>query len=162
MIRTSSLVFRVLSRAALLGLIAISLHGVSAAGTGQCATTRVDEPFVLPDGSEHPAGIVTLCHDRKFNPVSSLHTMYVDHMPVGLFRSHPEVTDDANETGYFMLFARGADRPLRLVGYGLPGRGGSRTHVLDRPRVVVKQFIDQAKASAPSNETIVLVPAFLD
>jgi hypothetical protein len=173
--RASLSILSVVFKAGLLGVVLFSLQGVAVAGTGVCATATLEEPFVLPDGSEHPAGRLTLCRDGRYSPVSAMHRTFVNRMPVGIFNGREEqgaqLADDEN---YFMLFTRRSDRPLRLVAYSLPDYGGSQTHVLHRPRVVVKDSIDRAvtsagsavdassASSASSDETLLFVPAMLD
>ena len=47
-----------------------SFTGAAEAGRSRCASAVVSETFVLPDGSEHAGGKLTLC-DRSYNPVRS-------------------------------------------------------------------------------------------
>ena len=131
------------------------------AGGGVCATAEVAEAFVLPDGSQHPAGMLTLCHERAFNPVSSFNSAFVDRRPVALFTSHHDTVEPDAGSDYFLLFARAADERLRLVGYTLPRRSGAETRMLDRPQVTVKQILDQGVVER-SNDSLIFLPATLD
>ena len=62
----------------------------SRAAGGVCSSARVDEAFVLPDGSQHSAGELTVCVSQNLTPVASLHRTFVDGMPIGacLARGH--------------------------------------------------------------------------
>ena len=108
---------------------------------GDCASAEIGESFVLPDGSVHEAGMLTLCFRQDYSPVSTLHTTYVDQMPVGMFSStrteaaalENEPNDDETPNDYFMLFDRRPGSPLRLAGYGLSTSGAVETFILDRP-----------------------------
>jgi len=157
----------IVSGVALLGLLGFltgSLATPASAGSGVCATATIAEPFVLPDGSRHPAGVLKLCHGGTFSPVSSFHTTFVDRMPVAMFLGHHQTVAPAEDSAYALLFARADDSQLRLIGYTLPSRGGAETHMLDRPRVVVKQYLDPRPQVADSEAatTLVFVPATLD
>jgi hypothetical protein len=104
------------------------------ASSGSCASAEVGEPFLLPDGSEHPAGRLTLCLGSEFTPVTSLYRTFVDRMPVGSFASRRVETDRSE--GRFMMFDRNAEGTLRLAGYTAPSGDGAETFLLRRPAQV--------------------------
>ena len=54
------------------------------AGQRLCTSATIEEPFILPDGSEHEAGDLKICHLQKHYPTSSLLVSYVDGKNVGL------------------------------------------------------------------------------
>ena len=88
-----------------------------------CVRADVAEAFVLPDGSQHPAGQLRICLDRDYSPVAGLHTIAADGRTSGMFLSRrvkPEVdSPDAPQ----VAFVRDASGVLVLRGYTL-ARGG--------------------------------------
>jgi hypothetical protein len=59
-----------------------------------CVRADIAETFVLPDGSQHPAGPLRICLDRDYSPVAGLHTIAADGRTSGMFLSRrvkPEV-----------------------------------------------------------------------
>jgi hypothetical protein len=111
---------------------------------------------VLPDGTEHASGAITLCQDLDFTPASALHVSYVDGMPIGMLLGNRSVAEAAGDDRPFMLFARDSGGLLHLRGYGVPGRGGFETYELGLPggerRVTTQQLFALA-------DHRVLVPA---
>ncbi len=146
-LRTACLV----SRPAVLSVLAPALFLVctteSRADDGICASAHVDEAFVLPDGSEHPSGRLTLCLSRDLTPVASLHRTFVDGMPIGAFTSRRTAIE--GEDGQYFLFDRAAAGTLSLAGYSCPYRGGSGTFLLDRSGEVRVRQGTRASASKP-------------
>jgi hypothetical protein len=111
----------------------LALPGTAQAGQRLCTSATIEEPFVLPDGSEHAAGSLKLCHLQKHYPTSELLVSYVDGKNVGLLlgvSGHNESSPDADP---FLMFARGRDGRLRLYGYGLNKASGMATFTLHRP-----------------------------
>ncbi len=107
----------------------------AAAAPGACTTAKVDSPMVLPDGTGHPSGTLTLCATRKFSPVASLHKTSIDRHTIGLLMSRSELAESASDTDPFMMFYRQADGSLLLYGYAVPEGGNkTRTYRLVDPR----------------------------
>ena len=93
-----------------------SFTGAAEAGRSRCASAVVSETFVLPDGSEHAGGKLTLC-DRSYNPVRSFLGTYVDGVAVGWFvtdRRRTELSAEGTET---IVFRRDTAGRLRLVAF---------------------------------------------
>ncbi len=103
------------------------------AATDVCISATVSAPILLPDGSEHSAGILTLCPRGEYFPATSFHETYVNRMPVALFLSHSCVSEGLAEGEPFMMFYREPDGSLRLYGYALPSRGHMATYFLEQP-----------------------------
>jgi len=119
-----------------LGLLAFS--GVVLGGQrGICTSATVDEPFLLPDGSLHEPGKITLCADRAYSPVSWMHAAYVDRMPVAMLLSRAGTSEGRprNATPFIVLHRDGRGL-LHLAGYAVPsGRGEMLTYRMDLARV---------------------------
>jgi hypothetical protein len=105
----------------------------SAQAAGACTTALIEEPFRLPDGSLHPSGELTLCLERSFSPIASLHEVRVDNMGIGLFMGRRETSlglgDDPRP---FMMFQRLSGGELLLVGVARPLRDRMQVHYLAR------------------------------
>jgi hypothetical protein len=104
-----------------------------AAGPGACATAQVPEPFVLPDGSEHPAGSLRICPVQRHVPTTELLVSYVNGKQIGLLLG----TSGHNEIGpgeeSFMIFARDPAGRLQLYGYVIQEGDRLATYRLERP-----------------------------
>ena len=126
-------------------ILAFAFPPTLASGDG-CTSADVNEPFVLPDGSVHPAGKVTLCHSHEHSPVKSMHRVLVDRQPVGMFFSERQIiVDESKPSPYYLIFERSSVGPLRLVGYGRPSGAETATYLLDRPiRVDVRDSVGAA------------------
>ncbi len=119
----------------LLILVLIVAASPAAAGRGDCTTAMVDSPMVLPDGTLHPSGTLTLCTTRKFSPVSSLHKTSINRQTIGLLMSRTDIAESTENTDPFMMFYRQADGSLLLYGYAVPEAGNkTRTYRLVDPR----------------------------
>lgn len=118
----------------MLGLGALLLSGsVASAAESLCVGATVQEPVRLPDGTEHPAGRLTVCLGRVWSPVFSRHRTYIDGMTVSLLISRHSVIKGPSPADPFMTFYREPDGRLRLVGYTLPCHGGMETYRLGQP-----------------------------
>jgi hypothetical protein len=80
-----------------------------------------------------PAGTLTLCDTRKFSPVASLHTIFVDRRPIGMFLSRRRNAEAIGEASPEIAFERDAAGTLDLMGYVLPTRGPSVVYLMTRP-----------------------------
>ena len=152
---------KTLGVAALLVNAALIAPGAQAA-SGGCYSATIDEAFVLPDGSQHDAGSLRLCNDRAYSPVSSLHRVHVDGMPVGMHVTRHSSGKGTGVDEPTMIFNREADGRLRLLGYALPCRCKMDLHVFNHPtvRVDVGEFMLLAAGETRStNESLILIAA---
>lgn len=111
---------------------------VRAADSGGCVTGHIPVPFVLPDGSVHPAGEFTACSDRTLSPVKNLQRISVSGAVQGLFIA-TEVPAEAEAERPYLTFHRAGNGDLILGGITLPASSRwdrSRTFRLsDRARI---------------------------
>ena len=114
----------------LTALFVLFLTVSPAAANGSCATAEVTERFVLPDGSEHGPGKITLCPDQS-TPAQAMHVGYVDRAPIGLFLSHRGLSEAPVETRPYMMFARDERGRLHLYGFAAPTSSGMETFLFD-------------------------------
>jgi len=113
---------RVSSRLAAV-LVCLTVGGAAwAVVPAHCIAIDVPAPFVLPDGTVYPAGELRLCLNRNFNPVSGLHRVYIEHMPVGFLMSRVSKAETPKDAGPSVLFYSDAGQ-LRLVGYTVASNG---------------------------------------
>ena len=108
-------------------LFGLALAGTTSAGE-DCASAAVDKPILLPDGSRHEAGLLTLCLTRDFSPVTSLHLAFVDRRQVGQWLGRRGTSESAAGQGPVMVFERQRDGALRLSGYAMPSNRGMVTY----------------------------------
>lgn len=126
-------VSRVSSRWAVLLVTILAALNVAGAASSGCSKAVVAEPFVLPDGSEHAGGTLTLC-DRPYTPAHSFLATYVNGVATGLFVTDLRHTEAGGTTDH-VIFRRQADGRLRLVAFATPGeRGGELYSMRDRKR----------------------------
>lgn len=97
----------------------------SAGGAGVCITAKVDTPFHLPNGRLYPAGTLTLCNGGSYSPVDNFQRVLVGGSTIGLFVSSRRVAELRSSGAPQILFNRGSDGNLSLVGYILPSLGES-------------------------------------
>jgi hypothetical protein len=114
----------------LAALFVLFLTVSPAAANGSCATAEVTERFVLPDGSEHGPGKITLCPDQN-SPVQAMHVGYVDRSQIGLFLSYRGRSEAPVETRPYMMFARDERGRLHLYGFATPVADGMETYLFD-------------------------------
>ncbi len=107
-------------------------QGAALAAQNICVSAEVPGPILLPDGSWHPAGLLTLCRRGDYSPVAAFHETYVDHMPIGLLLSRRGVSE-CPAVEPFMVFYRQADGRLRLYGYALPSGDHMTNYFLEPP-----------------------------
>jgi hypothetical protein len=125
---------------------------------GTCATAVVDEAFVLPDGSERAAGRLSLCVEKQFSPVQTLHEVMIDGMPIGMTLSRHENSGVTDSTQAAMIFTRGVDGRLYLRGYTTPARENMDVFTLQRPRGRLGATTARATA-VPGEVPVVLIAA---
>jgi hypothetical protein len=123
-----------------------------------CVRAMIEEPFVLPDGSEHPAGLLRICLDRAYSPVAGLHTIVAGDHVAGKFlsrRMKPEgVTSDSPQ----VAFVRDAAGALWLRGYTLTRGDAVEAYWIAPPRE--RRTVVRAPSPTASNtETVWLAAA---
>ena len=117
-------------------VIVTSAAGHVEAQPRTCVRATVDEPFVLPDGSRHPAGLLRICLDRDYSPVSGLHTIVSeDHTP-GWFLSRRIRVEGEDAASPRMAFVRDSSGALRLRGYTLARGIRVEAYWIEPPRGV--------------------------
>ncbi len=110
------------------GWLAVAMAALIAGGASwavvpaHCVSLEVPSPFVLPDGTVHPAGELRLCLDRNFNPVSGLHRIYIERSPAGRFLSRVSSPETPRDSRPAVLFFADGGR-LRLIGYTVAANG---------------------------------------
>ena len=106
------------------GFVLVTLFAVTApaiaSGGSNCTTASIAEPFVLPDGTQHEAGQLKLCVEGRHSPIAHKHTTYVDGMVVGLHIGRTGTSEGPATAGSYVMFGRGVDGRLRLIGYAGP------------------------------------------
>ena len=117
---------RQVSRVVFAGLAAAILlvPVTSAHADGSCVAARVEDQVVLPDGSVHEPGIVTICPETKLSPAVRLCSIAVNGRTVGVWMNRVSeggrfVTDDGRVT-----MRRLANGHLALAYYYWPGADG--------------------------------------
>lgn len=84
-----------------------------------CVRADIAETFVLPDGSQHPAGQLRICLDRDYSPVAGLHTIAADGHTTGMFLSRRIKPEVGSAGASQVAFVRDAGGVLVLRGYML-------------------------------------------
>jgi len=148
-----------------LGLVAtvalVLVFGAGAVHAGSCTTALIEEPFVLPDGTEQEAGRLTLCVERKFSPVQSLHEVKINDMPMGMALSRHSTTSVSDARQPALIFTRGTNGQLCLLGYTTPAREGMRVYTLQHPRAGRNLTQVASSSNAPTTGSPVVLIAAL-
>ena len=110
--------------------LAICASAAWAQENGICVTADVPEAFTLPDGSEHPAGRLTLCPVEALSPVTELHSVSVDGRGLRFAMSRRALAESYSGPRSEILFRRSADGGLVLVGYVVPFGTRSRSYAM--------------------------------
>lgn len=123
---------------------------------GTCVTADVPEAYVLPDGSTHAAGRLTLCVIEAFTPVVGLHRIDagVDGPRMAMSRRDTAgeyVGDEAQ-----VVFRRSPDGGLRLAGYVLPNGGHPLRYAFQAAASWPRVGADTSVAWAPKGSSEVL------
>jgi len=153
---------RFLFPAVTLASVVLLLAGGAQAGqSGRCVSATIPWPFVLPDGTSHPAGPLTLCLARLHNPVTGLHVVRVGGHPVGQYASRLGRGEDTGEDGPVMVFERSARGSYRLIGYALPHRDELETYRFYDPRQGQRDLLARAPLLPPHTppDTVLLAAA---
>ena len=91
---------------------------------GNCVAARIDSQVVLPDGSVHEPGIVTICPETKLSPAVRLCSIAVNGRTAGVWMNRVSeggkfVADDGT-----LSLRRLANGHLALADYYWPGADG--------------------------------------
>jgi hypothetical protein len=101
---------------------------------GKCTSAHLAEQVLLPDGSLHPPGTLTLCDSRSYSPVSTIHATYMDGMPVGMMLSRRGTSEGGAERQPFVMLVRDGSGLLHLYGYAVPSGKHMVTYRMQQPR----------------------------
>jgi hypothetical protein len=136
-----------------------ALAGVAeAAGRGRCTSAYMNEGVLLPDGSSHPPGLLTICESRSISPVASHHSVHIDGMPVTMLISRRGRSEGGAERDPFVMLSRDSEGRLHLYGYALPARDRMVTYQLvpgKRARAAVQAALREGDTSG--EPTVLLV-----
>ena len=91
---------------------------------GDCVAARIDSEVVLPDGSVHEPGILTICPETKLSPAVRLCSIAVNGRTAGVWMNRVSeggrfVSDDGT-----LSLRRLANGHLALADYYWPGADG--------------------------------------
>ena len=111
----------------LFGVVAALVLTMAAApirAEGSCVAARIDSEVVLPDGSVHEPGIVTICPETKLSPAVRLCSIAVNGRTAGIWMNRVSeggrfVADDGT-----VSLRRLANGHLALADYYWPGADG--------------------------------------
>ena len=101
---------------------AVFFASIATAAETPCVTAAVPSPIVLPDGSVHVGGTLTVCEVRSLSPVATFHRIAIDGRAVGMFVSRRGASEAAAEAAPTLLFEDEGAGELVLVGYVVPSR----------------------------------------
>ena len=144
-----------------LALCLVAAQGAAGAAKGVCVSAEIDEAFRLPDGSDYPAGRLTLCHHSDYSPVASFHRTKVDGMTVSMHLSRLGESEMGDSGSPFMMFSREADGTLLLLGYANSRQDEGTVHAFPRERKSRKQLQVDAQPDA-SPTPVIRLAASLD
>ena len=121
-----------------------------------CVRATLDEAFVLPDGSWHPAGLLRICLDRELAPGAGLHTIVAEQAASRhLSRRTPVETEDRAASR--LAFVRDRTGILLFRGYTLVHDGRveaywirpSRSHGAETAAAIPTETVWLAAAVLP-------------
>ena len=134
--QVSRVVFGAMTAAALI------LSATPARADKGCIAARVHDPVVLPDGSLHEAGIVTICPETRLSPSVRLCSIAVNGRTAGIWMNRVSeggrfVADDGT-----VALRRLASGHLALADYYWPGPDGrpvTAANAAARPPEVLRE-----------------------
>ena len=126
-------------RSVILVLIVAFAAADMAAQPRTCVRADVEEPFLLPDGSVHPAGLLRICIDRDYSPVAGLHSIAAGDGARGIFLSRRIKAEGVTNGSPRLAFVRDVAGILVFRGYTLQRRGRMETYWLKVPEALVVQ-----------------------
>lgn len=116
-------------------LVVAAASTLAVAERGSCVVAQVPSPYVLTDGSVHPAGPIRLCVEPASSPAFGVHRIAASDGQATFARSHRARAEGGADVSPAVLFRRGDDGALLLVGYVVPERGTAFRYLM-RPEVV--------------------------
>ena len=149
-------------RLIVLALCLVAAQGAAEAAGGVCVSAEIEEPFRLPDGSAHPAGRLTLCHQSDFSPVASIHRSQVDGMTVSMHMSRRGESERNDSDAPVMMFGRQADGMLLLLGYAHSGRDKTTMHAFPRDKKSRQQHQFDVQPDDANPTPVIRLAASLD
>lgn len=151
---------RNLELAGVLALVIVTFSAREAVAQPRtCVRADIEEPFVLPDGSRHEAGLLRICLDRDYSPVAGLHSIVAGDARSGTFLSRRVKPEATAQAGPQLAFVRDAQGALVLRGYMLERRGAVEAYWLEVPRRKRALPPESLVAAAPETGTIWLAAA---
>lgn len=154
-----------LARAVVVAFVVLVPAGVAWAGeSGRCHSTAVSTEMVLPDGSVHEPGALTVCTVRTHSPIATLLKVSVDGHPVQMVVSRSGTSEtEARIDQAFFVFHRNAEAQLVLQGYAVPARGKLQTYAMYPDRYEVNSTWEllarEYREDAPQDWPAVLIAA---
>ena len=124
-----------------------------------CVRADIEEPFVLPDGSRHPAGLLRICLDRDYSPVAGLHSIVASDQRTGTFLSRRVRPEGARQASPQLAFVRNPAGALVLRGYTLERGGKVDAYWLEPPRGKRAAPQESLLARSPESGTLWLAAA---
>ena len=100
---------------------------------GTCVSAEIPWQMEMPDGSVHEPGTIKLCHVQDYNPVSGLHSLQVDGMPLGMFQSTIAHSEEQASIHPILVLKSDGNNHVRLVAYAWPRERSMEVYWLHRP-----------------------------
>jgi len=100
---------------------------------GNCVSAEIPWQMEMPDGSIHDPGKVSLCYVREYNPVSGLHSLQVDGMPLGMIQSTMARSEEQASIHPILVLKSDGQGHVRLVAYAWPTEQSMEVYWLHRP-----------------------------
>ena len=91
---------------------------------GSCVVVESPSDVRLPDGTVAERGTLRLCIERNLSPVTVLHEVSANGIPLGLYAARAERSEGSSLPRPVVAFTPRADGTLALSGYA---EGGGRT-----------------------------------
>lgn len=107
---------------------------LAASERGSCVVAEVPSPYVLADGSVHPAGAIRLCTEQATSPAAGVHRIGASDGGASFALSHRARAEGGGDVAPTVLFRRQEDGRLLLVGYVVQERGRAVRYLM-RPEI---------------------------
>lgn len=91
---------------------------------GACVLVETPSAVHLPDGTVAERGTLRICVERNFSPVTVLHTISANGIPLGLYPARAERSEGSGLPHPLVAFTSRGDGTLALSGYA---EGAGRT-----------------------------------
>ncbi|HEX6852016.1 MAG TPA: hypothetical protein VF139_11485 [Candidatus Polarisedimenticolaceae bacterium] len=103
---------------------ALALSPVFGQTRGSCVVVETPSDVRLPDGTIADRGTLRLCVNRTFSPVTVMHTILANGIPLGLYSARAERSEGSGLPHPLVAFTSRGDGTLTLSGYA---EGAGRT-----------------------------------